>query len=148
VQTTELPEAVPTQRRWASIKDAAEYVDVAQKTIHQLINDGYLTAYRLGPKLVRIDLDELDRAAMRPYSKETMVPTESEIADVIAGEAKHYLRHLMNRNPVGMAEIVNASRYPLRMHFAATANALARVIEQADDPEAFLELVAEIIRRD
>lgn len=53
-------------RRYAKIKEAAEYLGVTDRTIRQMVADGRLTGYRSGPRLVRIDLTELD-AAMRPF---------------------------------------------------------------------------------
>lgn len=54
------------RRRYAKLKDAAEYLDVTERTIRQMIADGRLTGYRAGARLVRVDLDELD-AAMQPF---------------------------------------------------------------------------------
>ena len=52
-------------RRLASIRHAAEYADVCTKTIHRKIASGDLTAYRMGSRIVRVDLDQLD-ALLRP----------------------------------------------------------------------------------
>jgi excisionase family DNA binding protein len=48
------------------IVDAAEYLQVTDRTIRQMIPDGRLTGYRSGNRLVRVDLNEVD-AAMRPF---------------------------------------------------------------------------------
>jgi excisionase family DNA binding protein len=48
------------------IVDAAEYLQVTDRTIRQMIADGRLTGYRSGNRLVRVDLNEVD-AAMRPF---------------------------------------------------------------------------------
>jgi excisionase family DNA binding protein len=48
--------------RRISISEAAERAGVATKTIRRRIADGTLTAYRLGPRLIRLDLAELDAA--------------------------------------------------------------------------------------
>jgi excisionase family DNA binding protein len=53
-------------RRYAKIAEAAEYLDVTTRTVHQMIADGRLTGYRSGPRLVRVDLNEID-AAMQPF---------------------------------------------------------------------------------
>jgi excisionase family DNA binding protein len=47
-------------RRFASIVDAAEYVDVNPKTVRRWISTGRLTGYRVGPRIIRVDLNELD----------------------------------------------------------------------------------------
>ena len=52
-------------RRLESIPNAAEYVDVSTKTVRRMIARGDLTGYRVGPRLIRVDLNELD-AMLRP----------------------------------------------------------------------------------
>ncbi|MFN8043035.1 MAG: excisionase family DNA-binding protein [Mycobacterium sp.] len=54
------------RRRYVSIADAAEYLNVTTRTIRQMIADGRLCGYRSGPRLVRLDLNEID-AAMQPF---------------------------------------------------------------------------------
>jgi excisionase family DNA binding protein len=46
-------------RRWASLKEAAEYVSVHPKTLTRRFSDGSLIRYRVGRR-VMVDLDELD----------------------------------------------------------------------------------------
>lgn len=48
-------------RRLASMADAAEYLGVTRRTLYTWVHDGRLQAYRLGPMLIRVDLDELDQ---------------------------------------------------------------------------------------
>ncbi len=55
-----------TPRRYVSMADAAEYLNVTTRTIRQMIADGRLTGYRNGARLVRVDLNELD-ANMQPF---------------------------------------------------------------------------------
>ncbi|MBA3251460.1 MAG: excisionase family DNA-binding protein [Geodermatophilaceae bacterium] len=52
-------------RRLASITSAAEAAACSTKTIRRLISRGDLTGYRMGSRLVRVDLNELD-ALMTP----------------------------------------------------------------------------------
>ena len=47
-------------RRYASISDAAEYIDVHPVTIRKLITSGRITGFRSSTKLIRVDLNELD----------------------------------------------------------------------------------------
>ncbi|ORV91199.1 DNA-binding protein [Mycobacterium interjectum] len=54
------------RRRYVKIAEAAEYLQVTDRTIRQMIADGRLTGYRSGGRLVRLDLNEIDRA-MRPF---------------------------------------------------------------------------------
>ena len=50
-------------RRWASVNQAAAYLGVCGKTVRAMVADGRLTGYRgLGSRMLRIDLDEVDRA--------------------------------------------------------------------------------------
>lgn len=53
-------------RRYISLQAAAEYLGVTDRTVRAMIADGRLTGYRNGPRLVRVDLNEVD-AAMRPF---------------------------------------------------------------------------------
>jgi excisionase family DNA binding protein len=52
-------------RRLASIAGAADYAAVSTKTIRRRISDGSLTGYRMGPRVIRVDLNELD-GLLRP----------------------------------------------------------------------------------
>ena len=49
-----------TQRRIASINAAAEYAGVSTRTIRRYIAAGRLTGYRIGPRLIKINLAEVD----------------------------------------------------------------------------------------
>jgi excisionase family DNA binding protein len=53
-------------RRYASLKEAADYLGVTGRTIRQWISEGRITGYRINARLVRVDLNELD-AAMQPF---------------------------------------------------------------------------------
>jgi excisionase family DNA binding protein len=48
-------------RRLAGTTEAAGYAGLCTRTIYRYIADGRLTGYRIGPKLIKVDLDELDR---------------------------------------------------------------------------------------
>lgn len=58
-----------TNRRLATIDEAAEYTRISTQTLRKYISDGKLRAYRAGPRLVRIDLNDVD-AMLR------QIPTE------------------------------------------------------------------------
>lgn len=49
------------QRRYVSIAEAADLVGASTKTIRRRIADGTLTGYRMGPRLIRVDLSEIER---------------------------------------------------------------------------------------
>jgi excisionase family DNA binding protein len=52
---------VPRGKRFASVQDGAHYSGLSEKTLRRYISDGRLTGYRLGVRLLRIDLNELDQ---------------------------------------------------------------------------------------
>jgi excisionase family DNA binding protein len=52
--------------RLASLDDAAKRFDVSTKTIRRYIAAGRLTGYRVGPRLVKVDLAECDRVLLSP----------------------------------------------------------------------------------
>lgn len=51
-------------RQLISLSQAAEYAAVSEKSIRRYIAAGRLTAYRAGPRLIRIDQHELDAMLM------------------------------------------------------------------------------------
>ena len=53
--------------RRASVSGGAEYAQVCDRTIRNWIKSGRITGYRVGPKLIQVDLDEIDRL-IRPVS--------------------------------------------------------------------------------
>ena len=55
---TPVPE-VP-QRRWATLKQAAQHYQIGERTLRQMIYDRRVTGYRIGPQLLRVDLNEID----------------------------------------------------------------------------------------
>ena len=56
----------PFTNRYLTIKQAAEYLGLTDRTVRQMIADGRLTGYRSGNRLVRLRIDEID-AAMQPF---------------------------------------------------------------------------------
>lgn len=59
--------------RLGSLNVAAERFACSERTIRRMIAAGELTGYRVGKRLVRIDLDELDRIAR-------VIPTVGTVA--------------------------------------------------------------------
>lgn len=51
------------RRRLVSLAAAAAYADVSTRTLRRYISHGRLTGYRVGPRLAKVDLDELDAMA-------------------------------------------------------------------------------------
>ena len=54
-----------TPGQLAGIGKAANLVDVCERTVRRWIADGLITGYRVGPKLLKVDLAEID-ALVRP----------------------------------------------------------------------------------
>lgn len=47
-------------RRLTGIGPVAEYLKVSDKTVRRMIANGELTGYRVGKRLIRLDLDEVE----------------------------------------------------------------------------------------
>jgi excisionase family DNA binding protein len=56
---------MPEQRAYVTITEAADYLGLTTRTVRLMIADGRLTAYSNGPRIIRLDRNEID-AAMRP----------------------------------------------------------------------------------
>lgn len=52
-----------TARRWADLEQAAAYFHCSTRTVRRMISRGEITGYRVGPRMVRVDLGELDTLA-------------------------------------------------------------------------------------
>lgn len=55
-----------TARHLVPIATAAQVAACNPRTIRRRIADGTLTGYRLGPRLLRVDLNEVDEKLLRP----------------------------------------------------------------------------------
>lgn len=53
-------------RRIVTLAVAAAYADVNPRTLRRRIADGTLTGYRVGPRLLKVDLNEVDSQLLRP----------------------------------------------------------------------------------
>lgn len=61
----------PAVRRLVSLQRGAEYLECAERTIRRMVADGRITGYRVGPRMVRIDLNELDALLTRIMPQHT-----------------------------------------------------------------------------
>jgi excisionase family DNA binding protein len=59
------PTTTTQARRYASLDEAAEYLGCGARTIRRMIAAGEITGYRVGKRMLRVDLDDVD-ATMRP----------------------------------------------------------------------------------
>ena len=57
-----------TANAFVSIAEAAEYLGVNVRTIRNMLYDGRLKAHKLGPRIVRIRLSDID-AALEPWAE-------------------------------------------------------------------------------
>ena len=55
----------PRHIRLMGIAEAAEYTNVHPSTLRRRIADGQLPAYRVGPKLLKVDIEDVE-ALIRP----------------------------------------------------------------------------------
>jgi excisionase family DNA binding protein len=63
--TTVRAAARSDESRWATLDEAATYAKIRKRTLRQWIADGLLPAYRMGPHLIQIDLNDIDRLRTR-----------------------------------------------------------------------------------
>lgn len=54
----------PNRRGYITQAEAAEYIGVTDRTIRNMIADGRLKAYTLGPHVIRLRLDEVEAALL------------------------------------------------------------------------------------
>jgi excisionase family DNA binding protein len=59
-----------TRRRYITVAEAAEYLQISDRTVRRLIADGELNGYRMGRsgRVIRVDLNEIDEQLMRPMN--------------------------------------------------------------------------------
>jgi excisionase family DNA binding protein len=57
-----------SRRQYESVGDAAARVGVSTKTVRRWIASGHLAGYRMGPRLLRVDPDDVDAML-------TLIPT-------------------------------------------------------------------------
>jgi excisionase family DNA binding protein len=50
------------RRRLVNLDAAADVYSLHPRTIRRMISRGQITGYRVGPRVVRVDLDEIDAA--------------------------------------------------------------------------------------
>lgn len=59
-QTTSTPSTTATQRRWGRIADVPDVLPgVSDKTVRRMIARGEIYAERVGPRLIRVDLNSI-----------------------------------------------------------------------------------------
>jgi excisionase family DNA binding protein len=53
-----MPEAIA--RKYAALSEAADWYGVSERTIRRRISEGRLAAVRVGPRVIRVRLDDLE----------------------------------------------------------------------------------------
>jgi excisionase family DNA binding protein len=55
----------PVEQAYIGLPEAATYLGVAEKTVRRLIRDDKLPAYRLGNRVIKIKIDDLETVLTR-----------------------------------------------------------------------------------
>lgn len=66
------PPSQTGRRQYESVGDAAARIGVSTKSVRRWIASGQLAGYRMGPRLLRVDPDDVDRML-------TLIPTARAI---------------------------------------------------------------------
>ncbi|KLO28405.1 helix-turn-helix domain-containing protein [Mycobacterium haemophilum] len=61
------------RRQLISIIEAAAVLDISTRTLRRYIAAGRLTAYRIGPRLIKIDAAELDQLPVALATYNTLI---------------------------------------------------------------------------
>lgn len=61
-----MPPTPTLSRRLISLEQAAEYAGVSPRTVRRYVAAGRLTGYRVGPRLIRLDISEVDAMLRQP----------------------------------------------------------------------------------
>jgi hypothetical protein len=56
----------PQPKRLASLEKAADHYSISVRTLRRYGAAGKVTLYRMGPRMLRVDLNELDQLLLRP----------------------------------------------------------------------------------
>jgi excisionase family DNA binding protein len=88
---------MPRRRTYVTQAQAAEHLQVTDRTIRRYISEGLITGYRLpGGRAVRVDLDECERVLTRipatkprkPYGPKAKIISIPEHVTAEGGEGK------------------------------------------------------------
>lgn len=77
-------EIVIADARFYNVREAARYLGVNRSTVWRWIEAGRLTAYRVGPKAIRIKREDLDRVVV-PSRSGSGAPVEPVAAAPVGG---------------------------------------------------------------
>ncbi|CAN5388456.1 hypothetical protein BH10ACT9_BH10ACT9_58120 [soil metagenome] len=128
-----------------TVTETAERARLSKRHIENEIKAGALPVIRIG---TRVLVDAADLAeflnARRTRGKAAMHIDTAVIGNEVAAAT----RCQMNGDHEGVARVIDGSKYSRHLHLAGVLGVLARMAAQADNPEQFLAVVADIVARD
>jgi excisionase family DNA binding protein len=60
-----MPRSATREPRWASFKAASAYAGIPTRTLRDWVSRGRLPAYRIGPRQIQVDLNDIDAIRVR-----------------------------------------------------------------------------------
>ena len=60
-----MPRPATREPRWARFNNAADYAGVPRRTLRDWISRGLLPAYRIGPRQIQVNLNDIDALRVR-----------------------------------------------------------------------------------
>ena len=60
-----MPRPATREPRWARFNNAADYAGVPRRTLRDWVSRGRLPAYRIGPRQLQVDLNDIDALRVR-----------------------------------------------------------------------------------
>jgi excisionase family DNA binding protein len=99
----------PEQPRWATLREAADYAPISLATMRRWVQTGRIPAVRLGPRDIRVNLNDIDRARERlPMATGRLTAEDKRLAREVAAALlpladwqKEKLALLLNPGPPG-----------------------------------------------
>ena len=77
------------QPRYALFTDAVEYAGVGTNTLRDWIRKGLLPAYRIGPRLLQVDLNDIDRLRRRVPAVGVGTEADLDVATLRSGSRRN-----------------------------------------------------------
>ena len=72
-----------TDNKLYTIKEVAEFMDVSKRTVRRYIEEGFLPAYKLGDRLIKISKDDLNEF-LKPLRSDEELRVLGLVDDVIS----------------------------------------------------------------
>jgi hypothetical protein len=133
---------------WLTFAESAEKARITPRYLHMRIADGTGPEVTKVGRRVLIREDRLDAWLDQQTVGREMQNMPPEITPVIADEIDTSLRHMMAGDPVAALMVFRRSVHPLHMHLAGAINGLAKIAAETPDPDAFLDVIRQVIARD